>query len=137
MISKFIFDKKEEIFYLGTNCLIISQENRLFNHEGNSIETWEFMEIFNKKKKFAKLMIIDSPSETIKIFSDNLFSRLLIEECKGDFCKYEFLEHLKGVLQIKKNEYPGQKELKCNNKLLGSIYSVHFISQNLNYFIIF
>ena len=126
IISKFIFDKNGELIYLGTNRLFICKDPLLCNNETNSLESWEFLEIVKKRKTNLKQLIIEPPSETIKIFSDNLLSILTLEECKGDFCKYEFLESSKGVLQHKKNEYQGQNELNCNHKLLGSIYSVFF-----------
>lgn len=126
IISKFIFDKNGELTYLGTNRLYINKDPLLCNIETNSLESWDFLEIVKKKKANFKQLIIEPPSETIKIFSDNLLSILTLEECKGDFCKYEFLQTSKGVLQHKKNEYQGQNELNCNHKLLGSIYSVNF-----------
>ena len=126
IISKFIFDNNGQLIYLGTNRLFVSNETEICKTKVDSIETWELLEIIKKRKTNLKplSLTIEPPSETIKIFSDNLFSKLAIEECKGDFCTYEFLENSKGVLQLKKNEYKGQSELNCNHKLLGSIFSV-------------
>lgn len=125
MISKFIVSNSEEIVYIGTICLILEKGRELYNFESNTVESYDFLNKIKRRRKTAhNFMKYDPPSETIKIFSDNLFSRLVVEECKGDFCKYDFLENLKGCLQVKIHEYQGQKDLNCTHKLLGSIYSV-------------
>ena len=99
------------------------------------MESFEIVELLKKKIKLKTLSTFKTSSEMIKIFSDNLFQRLIVEECKGDFCNYEFLEKIKGVLRLKNNEYPGQKDLNHNHKLLGSIFAVSklFFHYNLSF----
>lgn len=131
MISKFLYiPSSQQLFYLGTKQIhILSGTLDDRKPKQNSeiiVDSIEFLEGFgNVKKKLLKK--IDPPNETIKIFSNNLFKRLKVEECRGDFCKYSFLENKKGFLRFVANDYPGQGILNYNHKLLGSIYSVYII----------
>ena len=62
-----------------------------------------------------------------KIPKDLKKSKLIIEQCKGDFCDYEFLEQIRGVLKHRKIEYIGKNQLNSSQKLLGSMSKVLFI----------
>lgn len=131
MISKFLYiPSTKQLFYLGTNQIRILASSlngkKTKQNPDIFVDSIEFLESFNKEKK-KWLKTIDPPNETIKIFSNNLLKRLQIEECKGDFCKYRFLENVKGVLRFVANDYQGQGILNYNHKLLGSIFSVLFL----------
>lgn len=130
LISKFTENQNKELFFLGSNSMyvIFNDANILkakFEEKCIILSSYDLLEIMEKSKtKSNTLSKIQTPPNTVKIFSDNLFKRLIVEECEGDFCEYEFLEKVKGNLQYKINQYPGKKELNYNHRLLGSIFTV-------------
>lgn len=120
--------KEMEIQYLPMHESIIT------NSELDSFELINLILNENEEKKNLKKNYIKIPNDLKKVFSKTLLSKLIIEQCKGDFCEYEFLEQARGVLKQRKIEYIGKNQLNSSQKLLGSLSKVIFIKLSYLFF---
>lgn len=109
--------KELEIQYLPNHEPIIS------NSELDSFDLINLILNENEEKKNLK-KYIKIPNDLKKVFSKTLLSKLIIEQCKGDFCDYEFLEQARGILKQRKIEYIGRNKLSSSQKLLGSFSKI-------------
>ena len=78
----------------------------------------------NSTKSLEKIR----PKGTIQVLSRKLLSKMALEECHGDFCKYEFLVPEKDILKPHRPEYQGQNTMNHNQRVLGSEFGVLSIS---------
>ena len=125
-------------FILNPSTMIWIKPFRNSQVNGCYLKTSEIQSLYLARAKFLKVLGNHSksleklkPAGTVQILSKKLLNNLALEECSGDFCKYEFLAPEKEMLKPKILEYLGQNIMNHNQKVLGSEFGVIFISFNL------
>lgn len=139
LTTKFLHDQlNKNNYYIGTKRFVILRKNPFdtFVEENCCyLKTSEIQSLYLARAKFLKVLGNHSksleklkPAGTVQILSKKLLNNLALEECSGDFCKYEFLAPEKEMLKPKILEYQGQNIINHNQKVLGSEFGVIFFS---------
>ena len=138
VITKFLHDSiNHHYYFIGIKRLIIIRKhpfNEILNPETSFIHTDELINfqtnresLFNTIEKSSVVLERLKPKGTVQVLSKTLLSKMALEVCNGDFCKYDFLSPEKDMLKPQRLEYQGQNTIDHNKRVLGSEFGVHII----------
>ena len=114
---KFFSNSYEGLVYIGAKNLKIFPKDDL-DDKFYSIEQYvkQFQINFHKPSKFKNRAVNNMPLNTVNVYSDKLFQKLIMDQCKGDFCRFEIVESYTYIHQKKPN-YNIPKSHLVNGKL--------------------
>jgi len=138
LTAKYIHDQcNQNKYFVGTKRLIILRKSpfdKMLEEDNcylktNYIQDHHLMRLMFLKSLGSPSKSLEKlrPKGTIQVLSKKLLSKMALEECSGDFCKYEFLAPEKDMLKPQNLEYQGQNTINHNQRVLGSEFGVYFL----------